>query len=204
MGSEYRELVLGAEYMDLLRGPETLAADVDLDALAEELIKNLDAQRGVYEKYLAAAEKQKLALVNNRLAENQEVNEESDRVLSRLSGLETERLSIAERILSARPDLAESAAQLRCEALCPELEAPVSDRLLGARAALRRSVDSLKSVLAVNSAMVENGSRIIHTTVGIITSVVGRTRTDNMSTYTKRGSVNVGKIQVRNLINRSV
>jgi hypothetical protein len=60
-------------------------------------------------------------------------------------------------------------------------------------------------VLAVNRALVENGSRIIHTTVGIMTSVVGRGKADKQNqTYTKKGAVSVGKVQVRNLINRSV
>jgi hypothetical protein len=204
MGSEYRELVLGTEFMDLLREPEAAGVDADIDVLGEALVENLEAQRRVYSAYLAAAEKQKLALVNNRLSENQAVNEEAERVLSNLSGLESDRLGIAERILSARPDLAPSAAQLRCESLYSALEPLLARRLMEARAALRKAVDELQRVLAVNAALVENGSRIIHTTIGIITSVVGRTRADNMSTYTKKGSVNVGKVQIRNLINRSV
>ena len=57
----------------------------------------------------------------------------------------------------------------------------------------------------MNQALVENGSRIIHTTIGILTSVVGRGKSDKMSaTYTKKGAANVGKVQIRNLINRSV
>ena len=56
----------------------------------------------------------------------------------------------------------------------------------------------------INAALVENGSRIIHTTIGIITSVVGRGKNEKLSTYTKKGAVNLGKVQIRNLINRSV
>lgn len=204
MGSEYRELVLGTEFMDLLKEPETSLPYVDIDALGEELVRNLEAQTRVYGAYLAAAEKQKLALVNNRLEDSQDVNVESERVLAQLSGLETERLGIAERILAARPDLAPAAAQLRCEVLYSCLDPLVARRLQEARASLRKGIDALQRTLAVNSALVENGTRIIHTTIGIITSVVGRSRTDNMNTYTKKGAVNVTKVQVRNLINRSV
>jgi hypothetical protein len=37
-----------------------------------------------------------------------------------------------------------------------------------------------------------------------MTSVAGRSKTDKMNTYTAKGNVNVGKTQLRNLVNRSV
>jgi hypothetical protein len=205
MGSEYRELVLGSEFMDLLDAPErSFEADADIAPMAEALAANLDAQRAVYAEYRAAAEVQKLALINNRLEETRSVNGDAEKALSSLAGLESERLAIVAAILEARPGLAPAAGHLRCEALYPALEPAQARRLRDSREALRKDVDDLQRLLAVNAALVENGSRIIHTTIGIITSVVGRSKTDKMSTYTKKGGVNVGKVQIRNLINRSV
>jgi hypothetical protein len=58
--------------------------------------------------------------------------------------------------------------------------------------------------LSVNQSLIENGSKIIHTTIGILTSVAGRTRADRMGVYTAKGGVTYGKVQIRNLVNRSV
>src|SRR5437870_4799359 len=120
MGSEFREMVLGSEFSDLLDEPKSPTAPAaNIDALVEVLIENLDAQRAVYVEYLAAAERQKMALVNHRLPEVQAANSDGEKAISDLGTLESERLAIAERIVAARRDIAPAAAQLRCEILYP-------------------------------------------------------------------------------------
>jgi hypothetical protein len=209
MGADYKELVLGEEFMDLLREPESVPAaeapEAGVDALGERLEANLRAQLGLYREYLAAGDRQKTAMVNRRLADNQAINAEIERLLGGLGALEAERLDIVSRIAAARPGLPSDPAAVKCEALCAHFGPGLARRVLDARAALVESVADLKRLMAVNRALVENGSRIIHTTVGIMTSVVGRTKDDKMATtYTRKGAINVGKVQVRNLINRSV
>ena len=176
---------------------------IDTQSLCETLIANLDAQNGVYIAYLEQANRQRLALVNRRLAENQDVNEETDRLLNTLSGLENERVTVTAGILG--PRLAGAASTpAKCEAIFPVVAPEQAARLKDSRDALVASVAELKRVLAINMALVDNGSRIIHTTIGIMTSVAGRSKTDKMNTYTAKGNVNVGKMQIRNLVNRSV
>jgi hypothetical protein len=206
MASEFRELVLGEEFMDLLREPESIPAApaVDTEALGARLEDNLRAQLALYRDYLDTANRQKLAMVNRSLEEGRNANAESERLLGNLAVLETERLGLIEKIASTRPGLPRDAAQVKCEHLYPAFSPALALRIKGVRASLLKAVEDLKRAMAVNKALVENGSRIVHTTIGIMTSVVGRNQNDRMSTYTRKGAVNVGKVQVRNLINRSV
>jgi hypothetical protein len=206
MPSEYRELVLGEEFMDLLREPESITAvpAVDTEALGAELEDNLRAQLALYRDYLETANRQKLAMVNRSLEEGREANAVSERLLGNLAALETERLALIGKIAATRPGLPRDAAQVKCEHLYPAFSPALAQRIKGVRAGLLKAVEDLKRAMAVNKALVENGSRIIHTTIGIMTSVVGRNQNERMSTYTRKGAVNVGKVQVRNLVNRSV
>jgi hypothetical protein len=206
MASEFRELVLGEEFMDLLREPEAIpaAVRVDAEALGEKLEANLRSQLALYRDYLETANRQKLAMVNRSLEGGREANLESERLLGALAVLETERLAHIEKIASTRPGLPRNPVQVKCELLYPAFSPALALRVKAVRASLLKVVEELKRSMAVNQALVENGSRIIHTTIGIMTSVVGRNQSEKMSTYTKKGAVNVGKVQIRNLINRSV
>jgi hypothetical protein len=206
MGSEYRELVLGEEFMDLLRDPKPApaAASSDVEAHGEALEANLRAQLALYREYAEAAGRQRLAMVNGG-ARSADINAEIEPLLAALGSLESDRISLVEKILAARPGTAADPAKVKCEILYPFFGPDLALRIQAARASLLQAVAELKRVLEVNRALVENGSRIIHTTIGIMTSVVGRGKADRMSaTYTKKGAVNVGKVQVRNLFNRSV
>jgi hypothetical protein len=206
MASEYRELVLGEDFMDLLREPAEAAPEtVDAEALGESLEANLRAQLSLYRDYVDVANRQKLAMVNGDLAGSNGINLESERLLATLGALEADREGLVGKILASRPGFSGDAAKVKCELLYPCFSPALALRIKGARASLLKTVDELKRVMAVNRALVENGSRILHTTIGIMTSVVGRGKEEKASqTYTKKGSLNVGKVQVRNLINRSI
>lgn len=206
MGSELRTLILGEEFQDLLKEPErAAAAPADADALGQALVENLKAQLGIYVAYLGEASRQKMALVHGRLDEINDVNGSSDRLLSPLADLESTRMGIVENLLSAFPgQLALAAGSLKCEAIYPLLNPSLAGKLKACRESLLKAVEELRQVLAVSTVLAENGSKIIHATVAIMTSVSGRGRLDRMNTYTAKGAVHVGKVQIRNLINRSV
>ncbi len=206
MASEFRERVLGEEFMYLLRDPKPAPAAgmADVEAHGEALEANLRAQLGLYREYAEAAGRQRLAMINGGTG-SAEINAECEPLIAALGSLESDRISLVEKILDARPGTASDPAKVKCESLYPLFGPDLALRIRDARASLLQAVAELKRVLEVNRAMVENGSRIIHTTIGIMTSVVGRGKADRMSaTYTKKGAVNVGKVQVRNLFNRSV
>ena len=206
MASEFRELVLGEEFMDLLRDPETPShvENVDVESLGESLEANLRAQLSLYRDYVETANRQKMAMVNGRLAENNEINVASEHILITLGALEADRAGLVEKIASGCAGLSRNPAGVKCELLYPFFSPGLALSIKSTRASLLKTVEELKRVMAVNQALVDNGTRIIHTTIGIMTSVVGRTRSEKMSTYTKKGAINVGKVQVRNLFNRSV
>jgi hypothetical protein len=204
MGNAYRELILGEEFADLLNEAVPASAPVaDTDSLCESLIGNMEAQLKLYIAYIVQANRQRLALVNRRLVENQDVNHEADRLLNDLAGLEEERIKITESIVGPR-SMGAASTPVKCEAIYPLVGADPAKRLKECRDALVEAVGQLKHALSVNQALVENGSRIIHTTIGIMTSVVGRTKAEKMNTYTAKGDVRVAKLQIRNLVNRSV
>jgi hypothetical protein len=207
MRSEYRQLLLGEDFADLLGEAVPAAADetVDRDALCGKLIANMRAQLALYIAYRGQADVQRMALVNRRLNENQGVNLEVDKVLNSLAGLEAERIVLTASIIGTRAaGEASTPGSVKCEAIYPLVSAANAIDLRAVRGELLDAVAELKQLLAINQALVENGSKIIHTTIGILTSVVGRTKADKMNTYTAKGGVNVGKVQIRNLVNRSV
>jgi hypothetical protein len=203
MGSAYRELLLGEEFADLLHDQAPAAAPVDTRALCETLIGNLKSQMALYAAYLDQADRQRLALVNRRLVENHDVNHEADQLVNRLAYLEEERIAVTDKIVGPRK-MGAASTPVKCEAIYPLVEPEQAARLKDCRDDLLKAVGELKQALAVNLALVENGSRIVHTTIGIMTSVAGRSKAEKMNTYTARGNVNVGKLQIRNLVNRSV
>jgi hypothetical protein len=204
MAALTRQSVLGDEFADLFAEAPAASAPsprVDREALCDRLIANLGSQLGLYRSYRVLAERQRQALVNRRLAENLDVNGEIEKLLFALSNLEEERIALADGILGRA---GEASAPAKCEAIYPLVSSPAAARLKACRDALVGAMGELKAVLAVNQALIENGSRIIHTTIGILTSVAGRSKADRMGVYTAKGGVNYGKVQIRNLVNRSV
>ena len=208
MGMQKRATLGREDFADLLGetangSPAMVVESIDTLSLCERLIANLGAQNDVYVAYLEQANRQRLALVNRRLADTLDVNEETDRLVNSLAVLERERVEVTAKILG--PRLAGAASTpAKCEAIFPVVTPDQAARLKDSRDILIASVAELKRVLAVNMALIDNGSRIIHTTLGIMTSVAGRSKTDKMNTYTAKGNVNLGKTQLRNLVNRSV
>jgi hypothetical protein len=204
MGAEFRQQLLREDFADIFEDAKPApTAKVDVGALCESLIINLHAQHEAYAAYLELANRQRIALVNRNLAENQNLNGEIDILLASLAGLEADRAAVTAGILG--PRLAGAASTpAKCEAIFPLVSAGQAARLKDCRDNLVASMADLKRVLATNSALVENGSRIVHATIGIMTSVAGRTKVEKMNTYTAKGNVHLGKMQLRNLVNRSV
>lgn len=204
MGAEYRQQILREDFADIFEDAAPApAVQVAVGPLCENLIANLAGQQELYAAYLHLANRQRIALVNRDIAENQYVNGETDKLLNALASLEAERVSVTAGILG--PRLAGAASTpAKCEAIFPLVSADQAARLKDCRDSLVASVAELKRALAINSALVESGSRIVHATIGIMTSVAGRTKIEKMNTYTAKGNVNVGKLQLRNLVNRSV
>jgi hypothetical protein len=163
----------------------------------------MGAQLELYSAYLDQASRQRMALVNRRLAETHDVNKEADTLVNSLAALEEERITVTGRIVGPRK-AGEPAGPIKCEAIYPLVTPDRAGRLKERRDRLLETVGELKKALAVNLALVENGSKIVHTTIGILTSVAGRTKADKLNTYTAKGNVNVAKMQIRNLVNRSV
>jgi hypothetical protein len=195
-----RQSVLGEEFSDLFA--ETVpAADApaapaaDREALCIRLIANLRSQLGLYQAFLAQARRQRQALVNRQLGENLGANVEIEKLLFGLSCLEEERIACTAGI---------AGPHAKCEDIYPLVSAETAARLKECRDALAEAMAELKGLVSVNQALIENGSKIIHTTIGILTSVAGRTKADRMGVYTAKGGVKYGKVQIRNLVNRSV
>jgi hypothetical protein len=197
-----RQSVLGDEFSDLFAeaAPAAPAPKADREALCLGLIENLRSQLVLYRAYRAQAERQRQALVNRHLAENLGVNAEMEKLLFELSKLEEERIAATEKILAPRAE----AARAKCEDIYPLVSPENAARLKECRDALADAMADLKGLISVNQALIDNGSKIIHTTIGILTSVAGRTKADRMGVYTAKGGVNYGKVQIRNLVNRSV
>ena len=106
MASEFRELVLGEEFMDFLRDPEPAPAraKADVEALGESLEANLRAQLGLYREYVETANRQRLAMINGG-ARGADINVESEQLLTALASLEADRIALVEGILAAGPGL---------------------------------------------------------------------------------------------------
>jgi len=198
-----RPFTLGDEFADLLSAPAAAAETVDLDGLCDALIANLESQHGTYSAYAAQLARQRTALVNRDLDGQRDANTEAERLLGALGSMEVERIAVTERMLGPRKAGA-AAAPVKCEAVYPLVGPARARRLKECRDALVLMVGGIRQALDMNQSLVDNGSRIIHTTIGIMTSVVGRTKADKMNTYNAKGGVRVAKMQIRNLVNRSV
>lgn len=194
---------LGEEFADLLSAPVPASAQIDIDGLCESLIANLESQHAIYAAYAGQVARQRTALVNRDLNGQRDSNTEAERLLNSLGALEEERVALTERILGARRTGA-APTPVKCEAVYPLVDPAQARRLKDRRDALVRMVGGIRQALDLNRTLVDNGSRIIHTTIGIMTSVVGRTKADKMNTYNSKGGVRVAKMQIRNLVNRSV
>jgi len=202
-----RQAILGEEFSELFAdgAPADSARMADRENQCARLLANLRAQLGLYTDYRGLAERQRLALVNRRLSDNVDVNDAIEKLLHSLAGLEEERIRLVTSILGPRGTGEASApAHAKCEAIYPLVSAGSAASLKECRDALVQAMGALRRILVVNRALVENGSRIIHTTIGILTSVAGRSKIDRMGLYTAKGGVNYGRLQIRNLVNRSV
>ena len=207
MGTLTRQAILGEEFSELFAEGAPAASDraADREDLCARLVANLRSQLALYLDYRGLADRQRLALVNRRLPENVAVNDAIEKLLHSLSGLEEERTRLVTSLLGPRgTGDASTPAPVKCEAIYPLVSAGSAARLKQCRDALVEAMGALRQILVVNQALIENGSKIIHTTIGIFTSVAGRSKIDRMGLYTAKGGVNYGRVQIRNLVNRSV
>ncbi len=176
------------------------------EMLGEELTLNFKAQYAGYEHYLSLAEKQRLVLINRQLVGNEELNLQSEEIVQYLFDLELRRIDLTERLLVFHPDpqMGLENNSIRCEQIYPCLYPQEAAKLKHWRDALVEKLKILRFVLDTNAALAENGQKIIHTTIGILTSVVNRKHTDRFQVYGRQGQVHQDRSQVRNLINRMV
>ena len=93
---------------------------------------------------------------------------------------------------------------MHCDQLLPHLPNRMAEGLNEVRIKLRERLTKLRQDFAINEALALNGRKIIHATLGILTSVVGRKGADKHQVYGPQGKANYGRTQVRSLINRQV
>lgn len=166
---------------------------------AEDLRRNLEEQKEALDAYLDLCGRQRQALLKNDMLENQALNGEAETASFALARLEEERHLLVERLA----DLHGVTLPARCLDLVPFLPPPEAEAVSRLRHELQGRMEKLKEALFLNLALVQNGRKVIHTTIGIVTSVVGRGAADRLSGYGPQGALRRESPQVRALFQRS-
>ncbi len=177
------------------------------------LARNLEMQTEAYRDYLVLLRDQRHALIHGAMAHLAEANAAIDGVLARLLQLDVDREAWVAAILEkaglyrrsptegwfTRPAVKPSA---KCEELVPHLEAEAARRLLAARDALRPLLREAQDTARINTALAENGQRLVAATLSAITSVAGRSPAERHRLYTRQGQSQLHRRQLRSLVNR--
>lgn len=158
-------------------------------------------------------ERQRQALMQSRLTELEIINAEADQALAELDLVNASRKDLAHRLAQACESLAFRKSdgkgqglepgEIKLEDLLPYLPEEARAKVQTQRQRLKSSLPEMQRQWAINSALAANGSRIVHTTLSIMTSVIGREGPDRHQVYGAKGKTQYARTQVRSLLNRS-
>ena len=185
-------------------------------AQGESLARNLEEQSARYRAYATLLREQRQALLKGDMTGLETANASIEEEVSRLLELEVERESLTQSLLEAagvrrspfregwisRPQDPEP--PVKCEPIAEHLPPASAGRLLQARDGLHGALEEIRSTVRVNSALAENGRRLIATTLASLTNLTGK-GAERLSIYSPGGRTlpTDGRRQVRNLGNRS-
>lgn len=196
-----------------------MVSDDRIRVAGEHLVSLMDALIEGHQALVPLIKAQRQALVQNRIADLAAANEELDAALAELERLETDRQALASKIhrlgeiegrsagVSLRvspwaPEAEWDQPAVKLEDLMEFLPPVLGAELQGRKKRLTGELLRLKSELGVNTALAENGTRVVHATLGILTSVVGRTGPDRHQIYGSKGKAQYARTQIRSLMNR--
>ncbi len=163
----------------------------------------------------SALDKQRQALIQGKLEAIEESNAEVDAVMADIERIDLERDSLAMRIAriargetepqrvnpwSLEAEFAPSTVKLDDLLECFPNE--VCDSIEESRQRLKAMIPVTRHKLRINHALAQNGSKIVHATLGIMTTIIGREGPDKHQTYGSKGTTQYGRTQVRSLLNR--
>lgn len=180
----------------------------------------VDLLEQLFERYGAVAEtakRQRSALIRGKQDEIESVNQEAESLSSEISFIEVERAQLAARLyalvqgrdIHPRESFSyESDAQwdapVKAETLMPFLPSAVAKAMMDVRIRLRERLMDLRKEFAVNATLAENGRRIVHASMSLITSVIGREGPDKHQFYGQKGKAQFARTQVRSILNKKV
>lgn len=180
--------------------------------LAEILARMIEKQ----ELLSLALERQRHALVQGHSEQIEAANLECEGHCAELERLEHERESLTARLdrmgrgLPTTPrvnawstDAEWRSLPIKLDEVLPLLPEAVRQAIEAPRARLKSMIPEVQRKLRINAALAENGSKVVHATMGIITSIVGRQGPDRHQIYGAKGTTRFGRTQVRSLMNRS-
>jgi hypothetical protein len=189
----------------------------DLRHAGEQLIAQLAAMGECYTVLVGLVEKQRKALIHNRMENLDAINSDIELAYAELEKIEMDRYNLVQNLSKIcnhptksnanrlwSPDLEEDEIPVKLEELLPYFPVAITQGLELQRSRLKAQLPLLKRELSINAALAENGSRIVHATLSMLTSVVGREGPDRHQVYNARGAVQFGRQQVRCLLNRKI
>ncbi len=186
---------------------------IDLHAGALQLAEILGTLADRHGALRGLMERQRQALMQSHLTELEVINAEADQALAELDLLNFSRKDLTDRLalackISALPKIpgkgpGSDVSEIKLEDLLPYLPDDAKFAVQTQRQRLKSNLPEMQRQWAINSALAANGSRIVHTTLSILTSVVGREGPDRHQVYGAKGKTHYARAQVRSLLNRS-
>jgi FlgN protein len=163
-----------------------------------------------------ALDRQRHALVQGHIEQIEAANLECEGLCAELERFENERESLTARLdrmgrgLPATPRVNAWSTEaelkglpVRLDEVLPHLPENVRAAIEDPRKRLKGMIPEVQRKLRINAALAQNGSKVVHATLGIITSIVGRQGPDRHQIYGAKGTTRFGRTQVRSLLNRS-
>jgi FlgN protein len=191
-----------------LRTDELSPAGRQIAAMLRVLVE----KQQMLEKVL---DRQRNALIQGKLEAIDAANVDAETLLSDMERIDLERESLAVRIskvvrgdncsTKSNPWSMEAETDsVKLDDLLPYFNEDVRQEIESPRQALKQLIPLTRRKLSANSALALNGSKIVHATLGILTTIVGREGPDKHQIYGAQGKTHYGRTQVRSLWNRKV
>ncbi|MBF0431974.1 MAG: flagellar export chaperone FlgN [Fibrobacteria bacterium] len=174
----------------------------------QKLESNLSRQLINYEKCLDTGLKQRIALVNNNLEQNQAINKAQDRLIARSQTLEQERVGIVKEfcmsLLKNGYGSFLNDEAIKCEELYPYMPEEIAETIKNQVALLKTKVAQIKELHTINVALIQSARTINHATIQIITGLSDKKPAQQSKTYGTNGQMVQNKKQKISLYSRKV
>ena len=171
----------------------------------QNLVRNLTQQIDLFEEVLDLGLRQRFALVNRNLKENQIVNQEQDIIAAKLEQLEKNRIHITKKILIIGEGIdIQDPQNINCDDLYPHMSSEQEGWIEDLRSHLKNKIAKVTQLHNINSVLIQNSFDLNQASLEIMSSLASKADKPQNKIYGDSGKAQIQKKSDFHFVNKKV